>query len=194
MPDWILPASFLSLLANFDGVFTKPSFDNFRFLVAGWVHALGKHRISDVLRVIVPLAPKHYASYYRLLSHGSWSLDALGLVLLGVVLRLLKVRQIELVLDDTLSRRTGKKVALASIHADPLLRYNGRPFCSYGHVYVVLAVHVTMAKLSATGWALPFCSDSSKAPSAGGVAIPLRTNGVRSPATDRAHSSASGFA
>ena len=156
MPDWILPASFISLLAQFEGLFTKPSFDNFQVIIAGWVHALGTHRISDVLRAAGATASKHYCSYYRFFSHNHWSLDELGLVLLDVVLRLLKVTEVELVLDDTLSRRKGKKVALGMMHADPLLKYKGRPFHSYGHVFVVLAVHVMSTKIAATGWALPF--------------------------------------
>lgn len=156
MPDWILPASFISLLAPFAGVFTKPSFDNFQVMMAGWVHALGMHRISDVVRAAGSVASKHFCSYYRFFSHGRWSLDALGLVLLDGVLRLLKVREVELILDDTLNRRKGKKVALGMMHADPLLKYKGRPFHSYGHVFVVLAVHVTALKIASTGWALPF--------------------------------------
>lgn len=155
MSEWIVPATFLGLLGEFSSVFTKPSFDSFRVVVAGWVHALGKHRISDVLRAARSTASKHYSSYYRFLSHGCWSLDEVGLVLLSLVLRVLQVRELELVLDDTLSKRKGKKVALAGMHADPVLRQGGRPFHCYGHVFVVLAVHLRMPKLAPTGWALP---------------------------------------
>jgi hypothetical protein len=155
MPDWILPASFISLLEQFEGVFTKASFQNFQVIMAGWIHALGMHRVSDVLRAAGALASKHFCSYYRFFSHGRWSLDELGLLLLGGVLRLAKVKELELVLDDTLSRRKGKKVSLGMMHADPLLKYKGRPFHSYGHVFVVLAIHVTASKIAATGWALP---------------------------------------
>lgn len=156
MPDWILPSSFIALLGEFAAVFTRPSFESFRVLITGWVYALGKHRISDVLRAAGPLVAKHYSAYYRFLSVGRWCLDELGLVLLGAVLWFLRAEQVELVLDDTLSRHKGKKVALATMHADPLLRQGGRPFHSYGHVFVVLAVHITSQRLAKTGWALPF--------------------------------------
>jgi hypothetical protein len=170
MSDWLLPASFITLLAQFRPVFTAPSFDNFLVLVTGWVHALGMHRISDVLRAAATLVHKHYISYYRFLSAGRWSLDELGITLLCVVLRLLKVRQVELVLDDTLSRRKGKKVALATMHSDPLLRQAGRPFHSYGHVFVVLAVHILATRLAKTGWALPFMFRLFEGPRQGGRA------------------------
>jgi hypothetical protein len=97
-------------------------------LVAGWVHALGKHRVSDVIRASGALATKHYSAYYRLLSRAHWSLDALGLRLLGVVLQWLGIDEVELVLDDTLCARSGKKVSLASMHADPNKKVGGRTF------------------------------------------------------------------
>lgn len=156
MPEWVLPATFVSLMLDLRPVFTGPSFNNFQVLVAGWVHALGKRRLSDVIRSAGALATKHFCAYYRFFSKGSWSLDSLGLTLFGIVLRMMRTTEIEVVLDDTLSRRKGKKVALGMMHADPLLRYKGRPFISYGHVFVVLAVHVVSTKLGAkTGWALP---------------------------------------
>ena len=156
MPEWVLPVTFVTLLTDLRPVFTGPSFNNFQVLVAGWVHALGKHCISDVIRSAGALASKHFSAYYRVFSEGRWAFDRLGLALFGVVLRLMRVSEIEVIVDDTLSRRSGKKVALGMMHADPVLRYKGKPFFSYGHVFVVLAVHVVSTKLAArTGWALP---------------------------------------
>jgi len=153
----MLPLTFLNLLAEFRGVFTAPSFDNFRVLVSGFVHSLGRHGISDAIRAAGPAAHKHYSAYYRFFSRATWSLDELGIALFGVVmLRLLRVTEVEVDLDDTISRRTGKKIALATMHADPVKRQGNRPFMAYGHAFVVLAVHVSMSLLGPTGWALPF--------------------------------------
>jgi hypothetical protein len=105
MPEWILPATFVSVLAEMRPCFTGPSFDSFRVLIAGWVHALGKHRVSDVIRASGALATKHYSAYYRLLSRAHWSLDALGLQPFGVVLQWLGIDEVELVLGDTLCAR-----------------------------------------------------------------------------------------
>jgi hypothetical protein len=156
MPTEILPSSFVALIAQLAPVFTAPSFDSFRTFITGWVFSLGRHCISDVIRAAGVTAQKHFTSYYRFLSHGRWCLDELGLTLLGIVLRAIGSEQIELVLDDTLSRHKGKKVALATMHADPLLRNGRKPFHSYGHVFVVLAIHVTVPLIAKTGWALPF--------------------------------------
>lgn len=168
MPDVILPASFLALLQEFRPVFGRASFDNFFVLTSGFVHALGKHRITDALRAAGPAASKHFTTYYRFFSRAAWSLDELGLSLLGFVMRVLPADTVELVVDDTLVRRSGKKVALASMHADPLLKQGGRPFHSYGHVYVVLAVHVVVPLLGRTRWALPFMFRLFEGPRRGG--------------------------
>jgi len=170
MPELMLPPSFVALLAEFRPVFTRPSFDSFRVLLCGWVLAVGHHCISDAIRAAGPSAQKHFCAYYRLLSHGRWSLDELGLVLLRLVIRIFELNEVELVLDDTLTRRKGKKVALASMHKDPLLRQGNKPFMSYGHVFVVLAVHVSVPALAATGWALPLMFRLFEGPKQGGKA------------------------
>lgn len=157
VPRLILPESFVAVVHQLRGVFTRPSFESFAVLVSGWVHALGGHRLTDALRAAGAAAGKHYTSYYRFLSHGRWSLDELGLALFGVIVQMLSLSEVELVLDDTLAHRTGKNVALASMHADPALKKTsrGRLFSSYGHVFVVLAVHIRVPTLGKTGWALP---------------------------------------
>lgn len=170
MPPVMLPATFVAVLHQFRPFFTTPSFENFTVLVAGFVHALGGHRITDALRAAGPSAEKHYTTYYRFFSRARWSLDDLGLELLGFVVAAFKLGDVELVLDDTLTRRTGKKVALATMHADPLLKQQtrGRAFVSYGHVFVVLAVHIQLPRLAKTGWALPLLFRLYQGPSRGG--------------------------
>lgn len=170
MPPVMLPQSFLALLRRLRPVFTAPSFANFVVLIAGFAHALGGHRITDAIRAAGPAAAKHYTTYYRFFSHARWSLDELGFALLELIVQLLDLEEIELVLDDTLAHRTGKKVALAGMHADPLLKKKsrGRLFVSYGHVFVVLAVHIRVPGLGKTGWALPVMFRLFEAPSQGG--------------------------
>jgi len=169
MPAVILPASFVAVIHRLRPVFTAPSFTNFLVLVAGFLFALGGHRLTDALRAAGVVAAKHYTTYYRFFSHARWSLDELGLLLLELIIEALDITEVELVLDDTLAHRSGKKVALASMHADPQLktRSRGRLFVSYGHVFVVLAIHVKTS-LGKTGWALPVLFRLFEGPSPGG--------------------------
>ena len=55
-------------------------------------------------------------------------------------------------LDDTLGRHTGKCIAAAGMHRDPLLSTAARPLFHWGHVWVVLSVRVEAFGKS---WALP---------------------------------------
>jgi hypothetical protein len=57
--------------------------------------------------------------------------------------------------DDTLARKGGKSIALASMHHDPLLSSARKPFASFGHVWVVLALWVPLPFGSGRGFALP---------------------------------------
>lgn len=170
MPPVILPRSFVTLLRRFRPAFTRPSYVNFVVLIAGFVHALGGHRLTDALRAAGPAATKHFTTYYRFFSHARWCQDELGFALVELIVELFGLEQVDLVLDDTLAHRTGKKVALASMHADPLLKKKarGRLFMSYGHVFVVLAVHVRVPTLAKTGWALPVLFRLFEGPSQGG--------------------------
>ncbi len=158
------------MLEQFRPLFSAPSFANFVVLMTGFVHALGGHRLTDALRAAGPSASKHYTTYYRFFSRARWSLDELGLQLLGFLVEALGSEPVELVLDDTLTHRSGKKVALAAMHADPLLKKKsrGRLFTAYGHVFVVLAIHVHLPLLGRTGWALPVLFRLFEGPSRGG--------------------------
>ena len=53
-------------------------------------------------------------------------------------------QRVTLTLDDTLVRHTGKRIASAGMHRDPLLSTGNRPFFHFGHNWVVLAVVVEM--------------------------------------------------
>src|SRR5207244_8548298 len=86
----------------------------------------------------------------------SWTLDALGHVVFTLALQWLPGDQPLVVLgDDTLARKGGKSIALASMHHDPLLSSARKPFASFGHVWVVLALWVPLPFGSGRGFALP---------------------------------------
>ena len=151
----LVPASFAAILHELRPVFSSASYLNFLVLVYGWLHALGGGRVSDAIRAAGAFAGKHYSTYYRFFSRAAWCQDELGLRLLAVIERVQELVEFELVIDDTLMRKSGKKIALAGMHHDPLLKSGGRAFCSYGHVFVVLSVHIRVPAISETGWALP---------------------------------------
>jgi len=151
--DPIVATSFLSVLQAFSGCFTSPSFDSFTTLMMGWVLDLRRHTVTEVVRAAGAVGQKHISSFHRFFSRARWTTDEVGLTLAALVVRHLVPRGvIRLVVDDTLGRHTGKRIAAASMHRDPLLSTGRRPFFHWGHVWVVLSIEVTLFDKS---WALP---------------------------------------
>ncbi len=156
MPEFILPSSFICVLSAFRGCFGTPSYANFQLLVAGWVHCLGRRTVTAVVLAAGGVGWKHISVFHRFFSRAQWSLDAVGKVLFGLALAWLPSGQpLYLLGDDTLARKAGKCISLASIHHDPLLSTARKPFFSFGHVWVVLAIWVPLPMGVRRGFALP---------------------------------------
>lgn len=151
--DAVIVSSFVTLLQEFSGCFTSPSMTSFVTLMAGWVLDLRRHTVTEVIRAAGAVGHKHISSYHRFFSRARWTTDEVGLELAALVIqRLAPQGVVRLVVDDTLGRHTGKCIAAASMHRDPLLSTGRRPFFHWGHVWVVLAIEVTLFDKS---WALP---------------------------------------
>lgn len=154
MQDFSIVTSFATLLQGFAGCFTSPSASNFVTLMTGWVLDLRRHTVTEVVRAAGAVGKKHICSYHRFFSRGRWATDEIGLVLATLVIGQMAAGGgvIRLIVDDTLGRHTGKRIAAASMHWDPLLSTAKRLFFHWGHVWVVLAIEVTLFNKS---WALP---------------------------------------
>jgi hypothetical protein len=151
--DPIIVASFVSMLQAFSGCFTAPSMTSFVTLMAGWVLDLRRHTVTEVIRAAGAVGHKHISSYHRFFSRARWTTDEVGLTLAALVINnLVSNGVIRLVVDDTLGRHTGKRIAAASMHRDPLLSTGRRPFFHWGHVWVVLSIEVELFDKT---WALP---------------------------------------
>jgi hypothetical protein len=146
-------ASFLALLQVFKPHFTAPTYQTFLTLACGWVLSLGRHTITAVVRAASAVGRKHIRSFHRFFSTSVWQLDALGLRLVGLLDALVpKDQPLVVAIDDTLGRHTGKKIAAASMHRDPLLSTRTRTLFHWGHVWVVLGI--TVRAFDKT-WCLP---------------------------------------
>lgn len=154
MSDTPIVASFITLLQAFSGCFTSPSMTSFVTVMAGWVLDLRRHTVTQVIRSAgAAVGHKHISSYHRFFSRACWSTDEVGLTLAALIIeRMAPEGTIRLVVDDTLGRHTGKRIAAASMHRDPLLSTGRMPFFHWGHVWVVLSIEVELFDKS---WALP---------------------------------------
>ena len=185
----ILPDSFWPLLAAFRPCFGAPSFQNFCAIVAGWVHCLGRHTVTAVGLASGDLRRRHISSFHRFFTQAQWALDAVGSVVFHLAARWLAIDQpVIVLLDDTLARKTGKCISLAAMHHDPLLSSAHKPFTSFGHVWVVLALWIPLPVSSGRGFALPLLFRLFVGSRSGGQADApsRRTTGERQHAAHRA--------
>ncbi|WP_437945328.1 transposase [Sorangium sp. So ce296] len=153
MPDVVIVPSFLALLQVLEPHFTAPTFHTFLTMACGWVLALGRHTVTSAVRAANAMGWKQIRSFHRFFSKSIWERDALGLTLVRAVDALVERDQpLVAAVDDTLGRHTGKKIAAASMHRDPLLSTATRVAFHWGHVWVVLGIIVQLFHKT---WCLP---------------------------------------
>jgi hypothetical protein len=140
-----LPASLAGLLAVFASCFTAPSFATFAGLVAGLVAQPGRRTVCGMLVGAGLAGVWHHSRAHRFFSSARWSADAVGLALLRLVAdRLVAAGQpVVLAVDDTLFRRSGRKVAGAGWQYDGAAdRFSPKHKLSWGTCFVVVGVVV----------------------------------------------------
>ena len=148
LPDLTLPSSLLALLACFEPLFTAPSFRAFCALTAGFVAQTGRRTVCGMLTGAGLSQVWRHHRAHRFFSHARWSAEALGLALASLVVALLVAEgePVLVAIDDTLFKRTGKKVhAIGWFHDGSA---NGTRQVGLGNNWVIAAVVVR----------LPFCS------------------------------------
>jgi hypothetical protein len=152
----MIPEPFASVLALYVTCFQARSYPTFQWLVLGWVQCQERRTLTAVALASGAVGARHLSVFHRFFARAAWSLDAVGQVVFQQAVRWLPVEQpVYLLGDDTLARKSGKCVSLASMHHDPLLSTARKPFFSFGHVWVVLAVWVPLPMRRGRGFALP---------------------------------------
>lgn len=135
-----LPDTLATLLAAFASCFTVPTVGTFQALVAGFVAQPGRHTVTGMLAGAGLAGRRHHDLAYRLFATARWSADQLGLILLDLIAAMLVPAETPLLLatDDTLWRRTGRRLHGAAWHHDGNGPGRHRP--AWGHRWVVVGV------------------------------------------------------
>jgi hypothetical protein len=155
-----LPESLVSILDCFRGAFTAPSLANLKHLVCGWVLCIGRHSLSRVIQAAVNGdGGRQHAAFYRFFSRARWRPDALGRVVLELLLPHLP-ETIEATVDDTLCKKGGPQIFGAAMHRDGAASSarsvaGGGPRFAFGHNWVVLSVWVPLPWAPRRGMAVP---------------------------------------
>jgi hypothetical protein len=143
-----VPASLMTLLAVFSPLFTAPSFRTFTGLACGFLAQSGRRTVCGMLTGagLSRLWSHDRAHYF--FSRARWSPDDLGIAVARLVIGLLVPggEPVEVLVDDTLFRRRGKKVWAASWFHDGSAA--GPAKTGFGNNWVVLAVRVRLPFMS----------------------------------------------
>ena len=143
-------------IQQFTPCFTEPTFQTFRVIVAGWLLGGGRRTVTQVLLMGGGLKLKTFSCYHRFFSRARWTVDSMGRVIVAMVLKFIpKDAPVVAAIDDTLSRKTGKRIWAAGMHHDPILSKGKRCLSSFGHNWVVLSIQLRFAFAPDKIWSLP---------------------------------------
>jgi hypothetical protein len=147
-----LVPSFLQLLQPFQSQMTAPTFSSLLTVLSGWV-LCRRHTVSAALAAAGDFKKlkKHFSAYHRVFAAARWSLDAVGLALAAVVIRLALAADptatVTLVVDDTLCKKRGRRTFGVGMHYDAAATGRGLSNANHslkarGHCWVVLGIAI----------------------------------------------------
>jgi DDE superfamily endonuclease len=112
MPTPSLPRSLAELLGVFAPCFTAPTLRTFQALVAGFLTQPDRRTVTGMLVGARLAGRRHHDLAYRFFARARWCPDQVGLVLLELIATTLVPAgaPVMLAVDDTLWRRTGRKL------------------------------------------------------------------------------------
>lgn len=134
--------SFMALLQELNVVMTAPTFQNFLVIAYGWVFAR-RRTVTAMIQAAGAVGTKHHSVFHRFFAAAKWSLDELGLTVFQLIRPWLG-KTIYLALDDTLARKSGRRMFGVGMHHDPLISSRKLAVLNWGHSWVVLGVVVKL--------------------------------------------------
>ena len=119
-PGPTAPRSLAGLLAEFRPCFTAPTFHTFIGMVVGLIAQTRRRTVCGMLTGAGLDRVWHHSRAHRLFTHARWSVDSLGLALADlIVTNLLPAGSpLTVAVDDTLFKRSGRKVFGVAWHHD----------------------------------------------------------------------------
>jgi hypothetical protein len=148
LPGATVPSSLADLLAVFRPGFTAPTFPTFVGLLVGLIAQTRRRTVCGMLTGAGLERVWHHSRAHRLFTNARWSGDAVGLVLVDlIVARLLPADSaLTIAVDDTLFKRSGKKVFGVAWHHDGAAK--GPKPIGFGNCWVVAGIVVQLPFLS----------------------------------------------
>src|SRR5436190_5840899 len=148
LPDGTIPGSLADVLVVFRSCFTIPTFTTFSGLVVGLIAQTRRRTICGMLLGACLERLWHHSRAHRFFAVARWSADQVGLALADlIVARLLPAgAPITIAVDDTLFKRSGRKVFGVAWHHDGAAK--GPKPIGFGNCWVVAGIVVQLSFLS----------------------------------------------
>lgn len=164
-----LPAEMIVLLAPFAQLFSDRVWFQAQVLVVGAMLAPGKRTVPSCLRVMGLSGERHFPNSHRVLNRAQWATVQASKIVLGLIVLGLVPSGAEIVLgaDDTIERRSGRKITAKGCYRDAVRSSRKHVVHCFGVKWVAMMVLVPVPWAKRV-WALPFlpvrCWPKAKAP------------------------------
>jgi hypothetical protein len=152
-----LPEAIIRVLAPFAPLFSPRVWLYAQVLLVGAMLAPGARTVTAALRVMGLAAERRFTNYHRVLNRATWSARQGSRILLGLLITLLVPPDATIVLgaDDTVERRSGRKIAAKGCYRDAVRSTKNHVIRCFGLKWVSMMLLVPVP-WSRRVWALPF--------------------------------------
>ena len=131
------------VLERMSPAFTAPSFHLFTQLVTAWVLLPGRHTITRLWRVMDAESRQAHDAYHRFVRCGSWRLPVFWRLLAELVIPYFyRAGEIPLTTDDTVAKKTGRRISGAGIFRDAVRSTRNKTVYAWGLNIVLLTLSV----------------------------------------------------
>ena len=132
------------LLGLMSTAFTAPSFNLFEGLITAWVLLPGRHTITRMWQVIDEGSRRAHGAYHRFVRCGRWSPSELWHLIAVIEVGLFYAAGFALLLylDDTLLKKTGRKISGAGSFRDAVNSTKNKTVYAWGLNIVLLTLLV----------------------------------------------------
>lgn len=151
-----LPEAILLVLAPFSPLFSERVWLHAQGVLMGAILSPGPRTVTGALRVMGLAMERHFTNYHRVLNRATWSARHGGQILLGMLITRLVPPGAAIVLgaDDTLERRSGRKIAAKGCYRDAVRSSKKYVIRCFGLKWVSMMLLVPVP-WSRRVWALP---------------------------------------
>src|SRR5512147_2036585 len=145
----------VAALAAFAPLFSDRVWVKAQLLAVGAILATGPRTVCSVLRIMGKSQERHFTNFHRVLNRDAWSCLAAGQILLSLIVAILPPDwPIVLAADDTLERRTRRRIRAKGCYRDPVRSSRKHVVNCFGLKWVALMILVPVP-WGQRVWALP---------------------------------------